>query len=244
MEIFKTYNSRLTPTCVKETLERARGNLAKNFQDKKNNQLSEKNYSNNVSGRISDNQADNSGVPPQNNDNMPIQPVDTPILDEFVFSSKEPYLELRNVAPSVADVKRLKSLATGRDGELTMILTYLYQHYILENEYPLISKTLEEIALVEMEHYERLSGAIVDFGGNPNLTDGQGNIWTGRNISTVKNVKKVLENNLKGERNAVKEYTHAARETNNRSLSDLYLRMAGDEELHAIVFEKLLETLT
>jgi bacterioferritin len=145
--------------------------------------------------------------------------------------------------PNRDDVKQLKMLTTGRNGELTAVLTYLYQHYILNESYSELSKALEQISLVEMTHYELLSEAIVDFGGDPNLTNGQGDIWTGRNIDTTKEVKKMLKNDIKSEEMAIVDYNRASKNTRNESLSELYLRIAKDEALHIVVLNYFLDMI-
>lgn len=161
----------------------------------------------------------------------------------FIFESTDPYPELVSVIPNRRDVRQLKNLASGRRSELTAVLTYLYQYFILYDDYPEIARALEQIAIVEMKHYKYLSRAIVAFGGNPNLTDGQGNVWTGRNISTVKDVRKILQLNIKYEELAIREYIRAAESTSNISLRNLYLRIAKDEALHLAVLRTLLDSL-
>ncbi len=196
----KNFNSNITPTCIKETLEKKiklAENKSKTLQDE-------------------------------------------PKPDEFIFASGDPYPQVVEVIPNRSDVRTLKSLTTGRNGELIAILTYLYQQYILEGDYPFIAQTLKQIAEVEMEHYELLSKAIVLFGGDPNLSDGIGNVWTGRNVSTIKNVTRILKEDIQKEQLAIDLYARAAKETNNASLAELYLRIAKDETLHIQILNKLL----
>lgn len=172
-----------------------------------------------------------------------IQPVQEAPSIIPIYKSAAPYPELVDIIPSRSNIKQLKMLATGKMGELTAILTYLYQEYILFEDYTKISKELEQIAIVEMKHYELISNAIVEFGGDPNLTNGMGDIWTGRNISTEKNAKKILIDNIRLEEGAIRDYQKAAKETNNESLARLYLRIVEDEKLHSIILNNLLEML-
>jgi bacterioferritin len=258
MEIYSRYKSKLVPTCIKETLERKNlysikgetpaespvGNVPQNnpngkIKEPANTPLIERP----VDKSPSNNRGDISPLPPSK-DNQNLIPNSSDETQNLIFRVADPYPQLTNVIPNRADVRQLKSLTSGRKSELSAILTYLYQSYILQAEYPAISKALKRVAKVEMDHYDVLSEAIVAFGGDPNLTDGQGNIWTGRNISTVKDVRKILENNIKAEKAAVAEYTKAARETSNDSLAALYLRIARDEALHIAVFNYLLSTLS
>lgn len=106
-----------------------------------------------------------------------------------------------------------------------------------------VADALEKISQVEMQHYELLSEAIIDFGGDPNLTNGIGDIWTVRNVNTEKNVRRILQDNINGEEEAIIDYTRAAKETSNESLAQLYLRIAEDEKMHAEIFKELLKNI-
>jgi bacterioferritin len=209
MEIFKNIKDTITPTCIKETLERK-------------NKLG-----------IKETEVDREKM------------IKIPKTEEYqpnipTHEVTAPYPKIIDASPNRADVKQLKKLATGADGELTATLTYLYQHYILSENYREIAVELEKIAQNEMTHYELLSEAIVDFGGDPNLTNGIGDIWTARNVNTEKNVRRILQDNIKGEEEAIIDYTRAAKQTSNESLAQLYLRIVEDERRHAETFKELL----
>ncbi|MDD4111267.1 MAG: ferritin family protein [Clostridia bacterium] len=216
MDILKKNKSSITPTCVKELLEKRMSKQIVKEEDREKMIKEPKT------------------VPQQNS--QPREP-------GSAYRAPEPYPKIVNAMPNRTDVKQLKMLATGRNGELTAILTYLYQYYIFNEDYPEIANSLEQISIIEMKHYELISKAIVEFGGDPNLTNGQGDIWTGRNVDTEKNIKRALLNNIKGEEDAIMDYTRAAKETTNQSLAALYLRIAEDETQHIIVLKGLLKRL-
>ncbi len=194
-------------------------------------------------------------VPPTTNQPVqepttaPEQPETTPnqgtTLDptRFIFASTEPYPEITNAYPSMYEVKLIKWLAASRDSEMSAVATYMYQSYILLDEYPLIADALKQIAIVEMRHLDLLSEAIVDFGGNPNLTDGRGNVWTGRNILQIRNPREILLTDIKAEEQAIRKYQLAASKTCNASLAALFERIIIDEQDHIIILNELLSTL-
>ena len=169
----------------------------------------------------------------------------TPRADEpeIRFRLSSPYPAITNATEDMGVVRALKKLTAGRCGEFTAVNTYFYQYLILKNSYPEIANALREIALVELSHFEILSEAIVDFGGDPTLSDGQGNVWTGRNINTQKDVKKLLLDNIRAEENGVKRLETVASKVNNVSLSELLLRIIEDEKNHVIILNKLLSTI-
>ena len=139
--------------------------------------------------------------------------------------------------------KILKRLAAGRCGEFTAVNTYFYQYLVLKNLYPEIAEALRQISIVEMMHYEMLSEAIVDFGGDPTLTDGQGNVWTGRNVNRERDVRRILQDNIRAEENGIRRLELAASRVSNISLSELLLRIVEDEKNHILVLNNLLATL-
>lgn len=286
MEIYR----KITPTCVKENLERKEKLLQrKEAQKKFNFEEPTQNLSNQSENNVE--QKDNDGMTP-NAPNLNESPSsnETPNLDidsnegqnssdnemgnlnpnndqnqsqnneqepnqngegqpnqketqNSIFESNDPYPEITAELRNQKDIRTLKALTFGRDGELTAILTYIFQHTVLPNDLGTLKEILRQIAIVEMKHYEALSEAVVKLGGTPTLTDGRGNVWTGRNVSSITNPKRILETNAKGEREAIAAYNRAARETENESLSLLYKRIAEDEKLHLEIFEKLLEVL-
>lgn len=228
MEIYKKH-SKLTPTCVKENIER-KEKLEKQFQIEKEILNSK------LNAQEEENTSQDENVEP-----TPIQN-DTQLSDQ-IFAASGPYPNLTNISPNRKDVKLLKSLAFGNESELSAILTYIYQNVVLNPELGIMKEILEQIAIVEMHHYDLLSNAIVAFGGDPTLTDGNGNVWTGRNILTIINPKQMLLKDIAREQDAIRAYTRAARETNNLSLAQLFLRIIEDERIHIDLLEKMLSKL-
>ena len=153
------------------------------------------------------------------------------------------YPAITSAVDDPATVRILKRLTAGRCGEFTAVNIYFYQYLILKNTYPEIAETLREISLVEMMHYEMLSEAVVDFGGDPTLTDGTGNVWTGRNINREHDVREILQDNIRAEQNGIRRLELAAASVQNVSLSQLFLRIIEDEKNHIIILNKLLETI-
>ena len=173
----------------------------------------------------------------------PVEASPQPVEPELNFRLSSAYPEITGAADDPMVVRILKRLTAGRCGEFTAVNTYLYQYLILRRNYPEIAQALREISLVEMMHYEMLSEAVVDFGGDPNLTDGQGNVWTGRNINRERDVRRLLLDDIRSEENGIRRLENAASRVNNVSLSELLLRIIEDEKNHVIVLNRLLATL-
>lgn len=244
---------RIIPTCIKEMYERKnkiyREEERTNEPEGQENQNNEMPINDPVNPDLDTSPSDNTTAPSQPNQPQPAQPIaptePTDITNpaNFVYSSNEPYPEIENASPSLYEVKLIKWQVSSRNSEFSAINTYLYQYFILQDEYPEIATALKEISEVEMKHFDLLSEAIVDFGGNPNLTDGRGNVWTGRNITQLKNPREILLSNIKAEEKAIKDYQIATSKTFNPSLAALFERIILDEQNHIMIFNELLKTL-
>lgn len=224
---------KLIPTCIKETFERRGRTLKEEDNNEREDfelreiQPNDESSNNQPTTTPPESEA---GSEPQNS-------------NEFTYRVDGGYPEITDIIPSLLEVKQLKFLNYSRNGELTAINTYLYQFFVLQNDYPEIATALREISVVEMEHFEKLGEAIVEFGGNPNLTDGRGNVWTGRNVLQLRNPRDILIANIRAEERAICEYQRSAARTQNESLRALFERIIEDEKNHIIIFNELLGTL-
>ena len=157
------------------------------------------------------------------------------------YALDTPYPALRGTC-SCMDLKMVMNLYSGREGELTAITQYLYQHYIIGDLDETMATCLMGIAKVEMRHHALLGEAIVKMGGDP-IMGGSTCFWSGSNVNYAQNPIRFLLNNIVAEQQAICNYRRAASCINNASLSELFLRIAQDEELHIEIFDELLENL-
>ena len=221
---------KLIPTCIKEAIER---NIRKQNEGE---QVDPPTNSEPTS-------------PPQEQPTGSAEPIENPAplqptTPQPTTTPNNDYPQIVGAEPSMYEVKLIKWLASSpRDSEFTAINNYLYQYFILKDTYPEVANRLREISQDEMEHYELLSEAIVDFGGNPNLTDGRGNVWTGRSVATIRNVRDILIFDIAGEEKAIKTYECYAQKTRNQSLADLFFAIANDEREHAEELKQLLANI-
>lgn len=161
------------------------------------------------------------------------------MIDKYTLNT--PYPEVRGTC-SQNDLKIIMDLYCGRAGELTAITQYLYQHYLTDGIDTDIADCLLGIAKAEMRHHSLLGEAIVKTGGDP-LMGGSTCFWSGSNVNYTQNPIRFLQNNIAAEGQAICNYRRAATCINNASLSELFLRIAQDEELHIELFNNLLEGL-
>lgn len=253
MEIFKKIG--ITPTCRKETIERQEKLGDKIILEQKilRRKIVEAERS------LKKQQDENSEVPqdqepteeiPSNDGQIPEAPEEGSEqlpseleTRDLIFSDNVSYPSLRNVTPNKRDVRNLKALAFGRGGELSTVLTYIYQFYILPESEQSLKAALKQAARTEMTHYEILNEAAVAFGGDPTATDGQGNVWTGRNVNQEKDPRKILLDNIALEQGLTKQYLAAAREASNLSLAELYLKIIEEKQKNIELFQQVYNSL-
>lgn len=154
------------------------------------------------------------------------------------------YPEIKNATNDPRTVTILKDLLSGRSGEISGILQYFFQSRIAKQVDPEVAQILEEISIVEMEHMELLMDAIIEFGGIPRYDNGRGQAFNSNNVNYSTKLKDMLDINIQGEQDAIKEYTNAQRMIGNESLKQLLARIIEDEQMHLNTFKSLRNTVS
>lgn len=151
-----------------------------------------------------------------------------------------PPVEVERKNPNYANL--LMNDYAGRISELTAITQYSYQHFITNDKYKDLSKSLECISIVEMHHLEFLGELILLLGGDPVFRSGEnnGDYWSGRYPSQSKNVVQLLKDNIVAETKAIQSYRLRITQTNDRKIQRLLSRIIMDEEKHLMIFKNYL----
>ena len=155
-----------------------------------------------------------------------------------VKSSKE-YPIIVDAKPCAKTVSILKNLIAGMHGELTGVLQYFFQSSVAHKIEKEVSNLLEEISIVEMEHLELLSHAIVCFGGEPRYETAQEQPFSASQVNYTTKLSKMLDVNIFAEESAIKNYKESIRHVDNESLKKLFERIIEDEEMHILAFRQL-----
>ena len=190
------------------------------------------------------NNENNNSIQPENDSTL-TPPSQTDITNPSDYSSipsssNLQFPELTDVVPSVRTVQVLKRLAYSLHSELTALSTYLYQDWLLNQKCPDFASELEKIAIVEMEHLDQLSNAIVAFGGRADMSV-NGAYWSARAVNQTSTLPLLLQQNIVGEKNAIADYKLAITQVENESLKTLFEKIISDEEQHIIIFNNMIE---
>jgi bacterioferritin len=132
------------------------------------------------------------------------------------------------------DAKKVIDLLNeARARELTAIMTYMAQHYELENDdFGKLAKVLKTTAIVEMKHAEALADRILFLGGVP----------TSKPSADIKKGQKIadkLATDIVLEEDAVRLYNESAvacAEARDQVSKALFEQLLADEEAHLDLF--------
>ena len=158
----------------------------------------------------------------------------------------DPYPRVRITQADPACACSLLTALAGRDGEMTTIYEYLYQHWMLTSVYEELAYTLIRMVHVEIVHLQLLGGLIVQLGGNPRCmypTRKGFRPWTGSMVDYARSVREVLEFDIRHEQATLEAYEHHANIVQDSCASTLLLRLAQDERLHKRILETYLSRL-
>ena len=172
----------------------------------------------------------------ENQDQIIITPTPT-IPPKDIAPVGRSYTPISGASCDCRTVRLLKNLLSGRFGELTGIHTYLYQNLISNGTNQNLANALNELSLEELLHANLLGNAIVNFGGNPRFSNGQGTFWSGRNINYETNQNTFLRNNILREQRAIQNYQDAINRITNQSLKQLLGEIIADKNRHIQVLQ-------
>lgn len=152
-----------------------------------------------------------------------------------------PYPEIPKLYPNPRYCQRIYDSFAGKEGELTAITQYIYEHMYFQQEKG-ISTILQEIAIEEMKHLNILGKILVTLGGKPIYQNSQKRIWSAQNLDyNTCDIKEAMKKNIKAEEKAILDYRKLLYYTKNPYLRKVYERIILDEETHLKIFRKILQ---
>lgn len=142
-------------------------------------------------------------------------------------------------------VSALLNASNGATGELTCILTYIFQSLIVRNDEfgKELRDKLFEIADDEMNHFEMLNEILIDMGVVPYIVNANKKAWCSSNVNYETDVYKFLKQNIYGEEYAIKDYEKIRQMTTNQKYIQMIDEIIKDEKKHKEIFEYLLEKI-
>ena len=164
-------------------------------------------------------------------------------LNNILVKEKKDYPEIENAIDDNQTVAILKDLAFSKQGELAAVLTYIFQSTIADKSNDDLGELFEEIAITEMAHLGLLMHAICAFGGVPKYETSNGVPFNTNWVNYNAKLKDMLEQNIKGEQEAIENYNQAIKMVKNQSLKDLFARIILDEQKHVEALKQVRATV-
>lgn len=127
--------------------------------------------------------------------------------------------------------KIAQTLNWGIEHEYTVVLQYMLQSYLTDNEEA--KEELQDQAINEMQHLGWLAEEMVGISGTPRIEHTE----IDKSIETPD----MLKADITIENKVAAEYDRAAREVEDTGLKELFIRLRDHEVYHAEVFTDLLE---
>ena len=130
--------------------------------------------------------------------------------------------------------KVIELLNAGRARELSAIMTYMGQHYALEDKgYGKLGDKLKEVAVVEMKHAEELAERIRFLGGEPIAKPDAP-------IKIDKKIPEMVKTDIALEDQAIKMYNDAAKQCGQEGdhvSKQIFHKLLNDENDHLDLFQ-------
>ena len=125
----------------------------------------------------------------------------------------------------------VQTLNWGIEHEYTVVLQYLFQSYMTDDE--AAKKELADQAINEMQHLGWLAEKLVDVSGSPRIEHTE--------VDQSTKTADMLRADIKIEQEVAAVYDRAAKEAEDPKLRDLLTRIREHELYHVEVFSDLLE---
>lgn len=162
-------------------------------------------------------------------------------------NKKLPYPPAVACAPNEKYANLIRSSFSGKDSELTAIMSYSYQAFKFADCAPEAAKVFSEIAVYEMHHFTLLGKLLISLGGDPKFfcclpPNANPGGWWVAHPSVIKycdNLGQALKNNIAGEKAAIAEYKSIIGYVDDDGIRAVLKRIVLDEEEHLQALECL-----
>ena len=131
---------------------------------------------------------------------------------------------------------------SGIISEFTQVSQYSFQSFYL-NKYSDLSKILENISRVEMEHLKILGILISKLGLVPYFVTYTNNTaipWNSDYVNFTTDYRSMLTSNIKAEESTIDNYNKIINSTTDQNIIEIIKRIILDEERHIEIFKELL----
>lgn len=163
---------------------------------------------------------------------------------QIVAHSPEVYPPITVTEPNLQYAALLSGDFASVCSELTAVMQYNYQKWILARQNSRLGHALEQIAMVEMQHLDMLGQLIVLLGGTPQYLALQKNrpaYWNGRMIFADTTLPAMLTRDIRNEEFTIENYRNQIKIIEDPCITAVLERIILDEEKHIQIFQSFLK---
>lgn len=160
------------------------------------------------------------------------------------YTLDTPYPSIKELDTNIEYSQIILSNLGGLHSEMNAVSLYFYNHIILENQWPQLSKAMIQIAIVEMKHLDIFARMCYKLGADPRLWDCHHDLleyWSpGFNVYP-RQINTLLENAIIQEQNTITNYQYQISCIDEPIIQNMLNRIIMDEQLHIEIFESFLK---
>lgn len=166
--------------------------------------------------------------------------------EKITVADNSPYGEVKVREENISLAERLTQAFGGRSGEFETVSLYTYQSLVFRDSFSEYAKLLQRMSFVEMHHLELIGELIIKLGGNiiiGMVNKGKPEYWSGKMLNYTDDLASALIYDLRGEQKAYAAYVTLARQSGDRDVFNLLMRIALDEMIHISVIRTMINRL-
>lgn len=157
-----------------------------------------------------------------------------------------PYPTTEGITRDALALRIISPAYAASASETTAILQYIYHtFFFLKEGREDIADTLESIAIAEMFHLKLLGETILALGAQPVYSaypPACFNFYSTKYVAYSCGLRNMLEDDLIGEKHAVRAYESMLKKLKNKKVYDIIARILEDEKLHVTILDGILQT--
>ncbi len=156
----------------------------------------------------------------------------------------KPYPKIKVERKSKEIGEILSYLYASNEGELTAVLQYSYETFLIEDEE--LAHILKQISITEMHHLSILGKTIELLGCTPlfaEVSHKKITYWNSNFVYYDRDLITMMDINIEEEKNAIKNYQMALNTIHDIYIKESIKRILEDEYLHLEIFMKIRQSL-
>lgn len=151
------------------------------------------------------------------------------------YKTNNPYPEIKVNKINEAYGLMMLDNVGGINSETSAVAKYVYNHTIINNEFPELKKIFLDISIVEMHHLDIFMKLSLKLGVDPrwwSCQDEQCSYWSPAYLNYPTSINDIIQSAIKDEYQAIDKYMYQASIITDPNIIAILMRIIEDEKLH------------